>query len=416
MKKIVFQNLSITIISKILSFVSFLYIAKILTTANYGVLVYIGMLLSLLPLFQFGSMHGAVILLPKFIADKNKDENNLFVGYNYFSHILQFISIFVLFLFDIDLNVSVLFIIALNFFLSKYIGNVQMYLNSNHKFEQYNIIKGVDQVLKPIFILILFSYYKNIESIFIAQLIVTMISFIISSFLVKFKFINLGFTNISETVKQLYEIGFYIYLIWAIDILFRTADRWFISQYYTLENLATYGFVSSLAMNVWLLAMSFFSPYVQVLYKYIAENNFLKAKETVESTNKKLYLLLAIVSIATIAFYPLVLEYFIHKYFETELLFFILVLSSIFLSINNMYIYYIISNNFHFILLKYQMIVLFLNLLLNAIFAYFHLDIIYYSYSTVFTLGIYYILVKRYFYIDIKKKLEINYHNSREPL
>lgn len=407
MKKIVFQNLSITIISKIFAFISFLYIAKFLTTYDYGVFVYITMLLSLLPLFQFGSMHGATILLPKYIADKNKDENNLFLSYNYFSHILQFLSVLLLFLFDIDLNISILFVIALNFLLSKYIQNVQIYLNANHKFEKSNIIKAIDQILKPIIVLTLFMYYKNIESIFIAQMIVTFFSFIISIYLVRFRLISISFPNFTETTKQLYKIGFFIYLVWAIDILFRTVDRLFISQFYSLEDLATYGFTSSLAMNIWLLAMSFFAPFAQVLYKHVAENNFLEVKEVVESTNKKLYILLSIVSILVIAFYPFILEYFIHKYFGTELLFFILVLTSVFLSLNNMYIYYMISNNFYFILLKYQIVILSLNILLNATFAYLHLEIISYGYSTVLTLFIYFLLVKRYFYIDIEKKLEI---------
>jgi len=365
--------------------------------------------ISLLPLFQFGSMHGAVILLPKYIADKSKDENNLFMGYNYFSHLIQFLSVIILFLFDIDLNMSILFVIAGNFLLSKYIENAQMYLNANHKFERSNIIKAIDQVLKPLFVLILFINYKNIESIFIAQLLGSILSFFVSIYLVRFRFITIDFSSFRETIKQLYKIGFFVYLTWAIDILFRTVDRWFISQFYSLEDLAIYGFTSSLAMNVWLLAMSFFAPYAQVLYRYVAENNFIEVKKIVETTNKKLYILLTLVSIITIAFYPFVLEYFIHKYFGTELLFFILVLTSVFLSINNMYIYYMISNNSHFILLNYQIVILTLNILLNAIFAYLHLDIIFYGYSTVFTLGIYFMLVRRYFYIDIKKKLGENH-------
>ncbi len=58
MKKIVSQNLAITIVSKIFGFISFIYIAKILTESDYGSFVYITMILSLLPLLQFGSMNG----------------------------------------------------------------------------------------------------------------------------------------------------------------------------------------------------------------------------------------------------------------------------------------------------------------------------------------------------------------------
>ena len=81
MKKIVSQNLAITIISKLISFISFIYIAKILTESEYGTFVYITMIISLLPLLQFGSMNGTMILLPKYINNVNKNEEKLFFNY-----------------------------------------------------------------------------------------------------------------------------------------------------------------------------------------------------------------------------------------------------------------------------------------------------------------------------------------------
>ena len=70
MKKIVLQNLSITIVSKLIGFISFIYIVKFLSEAEYGTFIYINLLLTLVPLLQFGSMHGIVILLPKYIVNK----------------------------------------------------------------------------------------------------------------------------------------------------------------------------------------------------------------------------------------------------------------------------------------------------------------------------------------------------------
>lgn len=407
MKKIVTQNLSIALLSKAIGFVSFIFIAKILSESEYGVFIYITMVLSLLPLLQLGSMHGTVVLLPKYIVNLQKSEDELYVYSNYISHIIQLLSVGLLFLFDIELSYFVVLAIGMNFFLSHYSSNVQIYLNSHHEFQKANIIKGIDQVLKPSVVLIVFYFYRNIESIFLAQLVVTTLIFFLSIYMVPFKFLKIDFCKFKETIFTIYKLGFFIYLTWAIDILFRTADKWFISQFYSLEELATYGFTSSLAMNVWLLAMSFFAPYAQVLYKYVAQEKFTDVKNTVESTNKKLYILLLIVSVVAIVAYPFVLELIIKKYFGTEFLFFVLVVSAIFLSINNMYIYYMISNNLHFKLLKYQVFVLFLNLLLNGIFAFYHLDILYYSYSTIISLAIYFILVRRYFYIDIAKKLEV---------
>lgn len=407
MRKIVAQNLSIALFSKAIGFASFIFIAKILSESEYGIFIYVTMVLSLLPLLQLGSMHGTVILLPKYIVNPQKSENELYIYSNYISHIIQLLAVGLLFLFDIELSYLVVVVIGVNFFLSHYSGNVQTYLNSHHEFQKANIIKGIDQVLKPSVVLIVFYFYRNIESIFVAQLIVTTLIFFLSIYMVPFKFLKIDFGKFKEAIVTIYKLGFFIYLVWAIDIIFRTADKWFISQFYSLEELATYGFTSSLAMNVWLLAMSFFAPYAQVLYKYVAQEKFTYVKNTVESTNKKLYILLLIVSVVAIVAYPFVLELIIEKYFGTELLFFVLVVSAIFLSINNMYIYYMISNNFHFTLLKYQGFVLVLNLILNAIFAFYHLDILYYSYSTIASLAIYFILVRRYFYIDIAKKLEV---------
>lgn len=405
MYNIVLQNLSITILSKLLSFISFLYIAKLLSLSEYGIFVYINMILSLLPMLQLGSMHGISILLPKKIAEKNGSENVFFLVYNTFSHLLQFLSAIFLLFIDVMLNKFIVVIIALNFVLSKYPENVQIYLSSHLEFQKLNIIKTFDQIIRPISVLILFTLYKTIESIFIAQFTVSILTFMLSYYFVKLK-INLPELKIIKNIlKEIYFVGFFIYLIWVIDILFRTADRWFISQFYTLEELATYGFVSSLALNIWLLAMSFFAPYSQLLYKYVAEGNFLEAKKVVENTNKKLYVLLSIISIAAVALYPILLRYFIHKYLGTELLFIILVLTSIFMSINNMYIYYMISNKLYFVLLKSQVSILLLNIFLNSVFAFLHLPIFYFSLSTILSLFIYFLLVKRAFYTDINKKL-----------
>lgn len=402
MKKIVIQNLSITLISKIFSFISFLYIVKILSQQEYGNFVYINLILSLLPLFQFGSMHGIGILLPKYITNNKDKKEELFITYNSFSMLLQILSVILLYLFNIELPSWVLVIIAFNYILSKYMENGQIYLNAHLLFEKANILKVIDQILRPILILVVFYSYKNIESIFVAHLATTFLTTIIIFVITKIKF-KISF-NV-EIIKNIYKIGFFIYLTWGIDILFRSADRWFISQFYDLQDLASYGFTSALAMNIWLVAMSFFSPYAQLLYKAVAENDFLKVKEIIENTNKNLYILISVVSIVTVIAYPYLLEFIVHKYFDTYYLFCILVIVSILLSINNMYIYYMISNNLHFILLKYQIIILMINLLLNGLFSFYHLNLVYFSYSTILSLVIYFILVRRYFYIDINTKM-----------
>jgi len=225
---------------------------------------------------------------------------------------------------------------------------------------------------------------------------VNILTVIISFFIIEIKITNLKIVTLKKIFKAIYKIGFYVYLSWSIDIIFRTVDRWFILNFYSLEELALYGFTSSLALNIWLVAMSFFVPYTQLLYRSVAEKKYIESKKIINNTNKKLLILLFIISLIAIVCYPFFIEFFVKKYFNSEFLFFVLVLCSIFLSINNMYIYYMISNGFHFLLLKFQVVILILNLILNSIFVFFHLDIIFYSYSTLVSLLLYFLLVKRF--------------------
>lgn len=405
MKVIIAQNLSITIVSKILSFGLFIYIARVLSEEFYGNYVYITMILSLLPLLQFGVMQGTTILLPKYIANAEKNEDNLFAYSNYISHSLQLIAVGFLFLFDIGLSSAYILIVGANFFLSISVQNSKIYLNSYHKFKKTNIIKALEQILSPISVLVLFYHFHDIESIFLGQLFSTIIAFLVSIYLVPFTFVKVKLNKFTDIAKNVYKLGFFIYLISGVDIIFRTVDRWFISQFYSLENLADYGFTSNMAMNIWLLTMSFISPYVQILYKHLAKNKYIEAKELIESTNKKIYFLLAITSLVAFLIYPYLIEHVVHKYLETYLLFFVLVIVSILLAINNMYIYFMISSNSHSVLLKFQSAILILNLILNSFFSYFRLEIVYFGLSTILSLIIYYVMVRSFFYADIEKKI-----------
>jgi len=365
------------------------------------------MIISLLPLLQLGSFHGTSILLPKHIANPNENEVELFVYSNIISHIIQFGAVFTLFLFDIDLNRLIILVIGANFFFSLYTQNALGYLNSNLEFQKANIIKAIEQLLKPSLVFVLFYFFRKIETIFIAQLIATFFILLISLYIVPLKKTSFDFRIFREKVATIYKIGFFVYLVWAIDIVFRTADRWIISEFYSLGELARYGFTSNLALNIWLIALIFCAPYSQVVFKLVAEDKYNDVKKVIIRTNNKLYLFTFVISLITIISYPFLLELVIKKYYGTELLFFTLVLSSLFLSFNTMYIYYMISNNAHFILLKYQLLTLTINIFLNFIFLIYHVNIIYYSYSTILSSVIYFILVRRFFYYSIQKKINI---------
>lgn len=116
-----------------------------------------------------------------------------FLELQHFFYLIQLVSIPLLFLFDIELSFYVLLIVAANYLLSKYSENIQILLSSNLEFEKVNIIKAIDQVVRPIVTLGLFFYFKTIESLFVAQIIVTLITFLVSNYFVKFKFYRVEF-------------------------------------------------------------------------------------------------------------------------------------------------------------------------------------------------------------------------------
>ena len=237
------------------------------------------MIISLLPLLQLGSFHGTSILLPKHIANPNENEVELFVYSNIISHIIQFGAVFTLFLFDIDLNRLIILVIGANFFFSLYTQNALGYLNSNLEFQKANIIKAIEQLLKPSLVFVLFYFFRKIETIFIAQLIATFFILLISLYIVPLKKTSFDFRIFREKVATIYKIGFFVYLVWAIDIVFRTADRWIISEFYSLGELARYGFTSNLALNIWLIALIFCAPYSQVVLSLLQKINIMMLRK-----------------------------------------------------------------------------------------------------------------------------------------
>jgi len=403
MQRIIRQNIAIMGLSKGFSFVLFLYIAKQLSQEEYGSYIYIIMVLSLMPLLQFGSRHGATVLLPKAIAKKDGCDEDVFLNYSSVSIIIQAFSIVVLLFLNLEVGTLSVLAIGVTFFLLKLVENAQLKLNSNMEMASSNVIKAVDQVFRPVLTFAFFLYFNTLSSVFWGQLAAVAIAFGVSLFYVPLTFklkLNLNL------LKRLYKVGFFIYLIWATDILFRTADRWFISQFYEKGDLATYGFVSSFSMNLWILSLAFIAPYAQLMYKNVSESNFSAVNKLIGDTNKKLYYLMSATFLGMMVVYPIIVDHVLHKYRDTFLLMLVLALVSIFLSLNNMYIYYMNINEMHFVLLRRQMFVLIVNLASNMILAYLHLGIVYFGFSTFMCLVLYFLMVRSCYKKDIKKKLD----------
>jgi len=401
--KAVKYNLLITLVSKGLSFLLFILLAKTLSIKEYGELTYILMVLTIMPVLHFGCSNGAIITLPRILSNSNDTEEykSYFERFNSVSNIIQLFSCLILILFIQKNSLPLIVVIIASFLLSKYIENVQLFFNSKMEFYKANQIKALDLILKPGLAILCLFINDDILYVFIGYLISSCLSFTLSLYLMKgarFHLPGLPY------VHSLFNVGFIIYLTWLLDLAFRSIDRWFIASFYTEHDLGVYGFTSNLSLNIWLLAISFFGPYSQLLYKQVASGDFESVKETVTLANNKVFKFVAMLSLISISLYPIFTEYFIGKYQQSFYLFFLLVIVSVLLSVNNMYIYYIVSSGRTLILLKIQLLILLLNVTLNCFVAYWNGDISYFAYATILSLVIYHLFLRFFYSNDILKR------------
>jgi len=404
MHKVITQNLAITIFAKSLSFLLLLYVAKELSKDSYGMFIYVTMILSYLPLLHFGSLNGFAIEYPKVIEQDEKDVYAYFCNYAFFSNLIQILIAFIIFFLNIQVSKFTVFIVFLNFIIAKYIDNVRIYLSSHLEFYKVNLIKLFIEIISPIITFVMFWYLRNIDALLISPFLVNLCLLCLILGYLKIKVISPN-AKLWGNIKSIYKAGILIYFTWALDLIFQGLDRVLISQFYPMNKLAEYGFASNCAMTINLLSVSFIAPYSQLLFREVAQKNWINAHALIGSTNSKLHMLILFAALAGIIFYPIVIMNFVVKYGQTYLLFIVLIFPSILLCVNNMQIYYMTSTHQTNILIKYQLIVLIINITLNIVNISFRVDIIYIALSTTITLLIYYYLLNNYVFKDLKRKM-----------
>ncbi len=403
MKNIIIQNIFISFFSKGILFLTFIFLSRELSVDKYSVYVYVSLILNFLPFFQLGSSHGISILLPKLSLSNAKEKKEIFLSYSIISICLQFI-VFIIFFLKVKLDNYILLVICVDFILSKLIENSQIYLNSHLIFQKANNIKFFEQVFKPVFIFLFFYFYRSLESVFYSKLFTTiMLLFLVFNKEV-FKYLKYSLTTISFSKlflngQLIYKTGFFVFISWAFDLLFRSSDLWIVKHFYSNYDFAQYGFTSSLAMNLWLFAMSYFAPYSNLLYSYVAKGEYDNVRNIVKTTNRKIFVIIAILIIFSLSFYPFLINFFVKKYEDSYLLFGLMTISAFALTMNNMYIYYLVSTGKFKEILKIQSLIVLLNFLLLLCCAKLNLSTKYVCCSTILSLSLYYFIVRnRYYY------------------
>ncbi len=306
-------------------------------------------------------MNGAAIALPWYrdgdqLNDKGKE---IYWDYHSAAFGIQIIAVGSLFFFDYEVaTLTTLAWLALSYVFSKLIENAKTYFGAKLAFREQIVLRLLEEVAKPILIFAAFLFSQTLEAIFVAQ---TVASALICVYLgmVQADTLRISISrHFIANIRHIWQIGAFIFIVWGGDLLFRSIDRWYVAVLYPPEALASYGFASSLASNLWVLSASFLTPYAQVLFVSIADRDFRKVHDVMGKSTRQLAVLLTIAMSAGIVFYPFVTDDLVHKYQDSFGEFVALSCFSMFLSLGNMCIYYMTATGNYFFLIRNQVIVL----------------------------------------------------------
>ena len=363
LKRIAGKNLGITILSKGIGFFSAIYIARQLGKDDFAFYNILLLWLTYLPLLQAGAMNGFNILYPKKIHSEDSKVHSIFFNhYFWYSLLLQvlFSFSFLLLPLGFGLKASTSIILALGgvFILSKLTETLNTYFASNLLMNKMLWLKAITDLLMPTGVLVLFYLFQTVEAIFAAQALVLGAAFLAMVWLNKIELLppDRIIKNWRQNLKEIYTIGFPVYLSMVADIAFRSADRIFIGNFYRKEIMANYSFATNMAANLLLVSVSIIVPYSQVLFREVAQGNWTETESTIRNTQNSLMKLLGVVILLALPGYWGVNAFYLnHKYDGTILLFAICLIGFFFISLCGMLIYYLNASKQTAQLLKFQL-------------------------------------------------------------
>jgi len=384
------QNLLIILFSKSLALCINLLAAKLLPKEQFGFFVYYILLLSFTPLLQLSSLKGLILLYPK---EKMNTKNSIhfFQNYNTFSIMMHAFTSLVIFFFDLNVSLTIMFCIYFSLLFEKYIENRYVYFSTHHIFYKLNIFKAIQEIGIPVFRLIGIYAFTSLEILFVVPIVINSLIAIYFLFSTKFSDFKIN-TNLYLHNKTILLFSMPLLVIWLGEALFRGLDKIFINWFYSKLDLATYGFASSLSMVAWLFIQGYAAPYMQQIFDTISQNNIIRLKSEIKSLIKKLLLGSLVIAIISPIFYHLLTLNFLPNYKSQELVFFILLINGAFLGIIGILSQILASLNQSLAVVKIFVVGLLFNILLNASIPILNISYKYFSLTTLICLSIIFII------------------------
>ena len=346
MKRILGQNLMITVISKTLSFVAAFMVIKILSKDDYAMYNRLLVMLTFLTYFEIAISRGFFIEYPKLLhSGKKVEARELFVNYTLFIAVTYLILGCFIFISNIPQSLVFCAIVLGQFLFSKLIEVVNTYYNSHLKMQQMLNIKYVTEIVTPLFTMALIFVFQKAWSVFAAQTIVYIMVLFFLFIKNRIHLTPLSFEGKSmvRNLRFLFTAGLLIHITGWLDIALLNSDKIFMTNVIKdAETTANYCFAWNIANFIFIIGASIVGPYSQYLLKEVGARNFMEVKALIKKLNKQLILLMMVCLTGALLCFPILIglpSY--EKYNTTYPIFALLVFGHAAFAFMGIYKYYI---------------------------------------------------------------------------
>jgi O-antigen/teichoic acid export membrane protein len=401
LKKYIVQNYISLIFSKGISLLNVIYLAKALEKVEFGNYQNILIFSSIIAFSHLGIESSFPILFSK--KNINKSIANSYLVNNLItSFLLKVLFLPVIFILNFGLNSAILFLIIPNLILTPFFNYTRTYFDTNLIFQKSINIRYLMEILIPLFSLIGLIFFKDLKGFFLGQSFSSILIFLVCIFNLKdtdFKIVS----SFKNDLKESFKWGYLIIITAFLDLALKQIDRWFISKYYSISDLADYGFASNFAFIILAISSSYLSQYNALVKDFFSKQKLNEGFSLINKLQKNLFFLILIIIVFSVSLYTPFLKIVIGKYLNTTQLFSVLAASTLFFCLSDQYIG---ALNYHKRTLKLianQSLTLSISLLLNFSVVILKLETIYFAYTTLFVIFIYFLLTT-YEYKKLSKK------------
>ena len=405
MKRILGQNLIITVISKTLSFIAAFYIIKILSKQDYAMYNQLLVLLTFLPYFEIAITRGFFIEYPRYLHTKTKEEcSRLFYNYSFFIFFIYLVLGSFIFINNIPQSLTFCAIVFGQFLFSKFIEVAYTYYNSNLKMQQMLNIKYITDILTPLITIGLVFIFQKAWSVFAAQTLVyaTVILFLFLKNKIHISSVRFDGKIFIQHLRFLFTAGLLIHITGWLDIALLNCDKIFMTTIVTdPETTANYCFAWNTANFIFIIGASIVGPYSQYLFKELATQNFIEAKKMIGKLNRQLLILMGLGIIIGLSLFPILIGMSaFEKYNSTYPIFAFLIFGNAAFAFMGIYKYYVNAMK-----LNSWMLVMEIVLIITAAGSFFYLFLNNYP---LFYFALVYLVIQMVFFAGLLIKVNAN--------